>query len=279
MMLRPGGITSEQLEAVVGVGKVHLDPALALKTAPTTSTSTAASSAASSSSSSSSSSSAAKAVGAASSHSLLDDGDPSTASLAPKAPGMKYLHYAPRAPLRLVVGSDSFMQGLIDAYRAAGRKVGVLTTEEKAPAPTTISASSSSSSSSSSAADSKAAPRFVFTGDVVLSCGVRSDLGSVARRLYDVLRAFDETEVDLILSETFPATGLGLALMNRLQKAAAKNYLYQPSNSAFASAGTQELRAAVTATMASAPPLPKVAPAAAWPAAAADLEQQAKLSK
>ncbi|MBJ8051781.1 MULTISPECIES: L-threonylcarbamoyladenylate synthase [Bacillus cereus group] len=142
-ILRPGGITKEQLEAVIG--NVSLDPA------------------------------------------LKDEKE------KPKSPGMKYTHYAPKAPLSIVEGSREFIQRIVDEKKKEGFKVGVLTTEEY---------------------------QRVYRADVVLSCGVRSDLASVATKLYDVLRTFDASEVDVIFSESFPNEGIGNAIMNRLTKAA-----------------------------------------------------------
>jgi L-threonylcarbamoyladenylate synthase len=55
---------------------------------------------------------------------------------------------------------------------------------------------------------------------VVLACGSRHDLHTVASHLYDTLRKFDETDVDFIYSESFPTEGIGEAIMNRLKKAA-----------------------------------------------------------
>lgn len=140
-ILRPGGITKEQLEAVIG--NVSLDPA------------------------------------------LKDEKE------KPKSPGMKYTHYAPKAPLSIVEGSREFIQRIVDEKKKEGFKVGVLTTEEY---------------------------QHVYSADVVLSCGVRSDLASVATKLYDVLRTFDASEVDVIFSESFPNEGIGNAIMNRLTK-------------------------------------------------------------
>ncbi|WP_144466376.1 L-threonylcarbamoyladenylate synthase [Bacillus nitratireducens] len=142
-ILRPGGITKEQLEAVIG--NVSLDPA------------------------------------------LKDEKE------KPKSPGMKYTHYAPKAPLSIVEGSREFIQRIVDEKKKEGFKVGVLTTEEN---------------------------QHVYSADVVLSCGMRNDLASVATKLYDVLRTFDASEVDVIFSESFPNEGIGNAIMNRLTKAA-----------------------------------------------------------
>ncbi|AMV12522.1 MULTISPECIES: L-threonylcarbamoyladenylate synthase [Geobacillus] len=112
---------------------------------------------------------------------------------APKAPGMKYTHYAPKAPLWIVAGPPAFLQRLVDESRAEGKTVGVLTTEENWDQ---------------------------YAADVVLPCGTRQALETVASRLYDTLRRFDETNVDLIYSEAFPEEGIGAAIMNRLRKAA-----------------------------------------------------------
>ncbi|PFK46606.1 threonylcarbamoyl-AMP synthase [Bacillus cereus] len=149
-ILRPGGITKEQLEEVIGT--VSLDPA------------------------------------------LKDEKE------KPKAPGMKYTHYAPKAPLSIVEGSRDFIQQLVDKKKEEGYTVGVLTTEEY---------------------------QHVYKADVVLSCGVRSDLTSVATKLYDVLRTFDASEVDVIFSESFPNEGIGNAIMNRLTKAAGHHIIIE----------------------------------------------------
>ena len=74
-----------------------------------------------------------------------------------------------------------------------GLRVGVLTTEEKAD---------------------------VYEADVVLACGKRAELETVAAALYDTLRRFNLEKVDVIFSEVFPNEGVGNAIMNRLQKAA-----------------------------------------------------------
>ena len=143
VILRPGGVTKEQLESVVG--EVHVDAA------------------------------------------LTDEG------ARPKAPGMKYRHYAPNAPLYMVSGTTTFLQHLVEEKRHEGLRVGVLTTEENAG---------------------------VFEAEVVLACGKRAELETVATALYDTLRRFNQEKVDVIYSEVFPNTGVGYAIMNRLQKAA-----------------------------------------------------------
>ncbi|QGQ48354.1 L-threonylcarbamoyladenylate synthase [Metabacillus sediminilitoris] len=142
-ILRPGGVTKEQLESVIG--EVTIDQA------------------------------------------LLEEGH------APKSPGMKYTHYAPNAPVFVVHGGVSFLQEIIDQYQKEGKKVGVLTTEEHLP---------------------------LLHAHKVITCGTLTNLQTVAAQLYDVLRKFDEEDIDLILSESFPYDGVGEAIMNRLLKAA-----------------------------------------------------------
>jgi L-threonylcarbamoyladenylate synthase len=119
---------------------------------------------------------------------------------APKSPGMKYQHYAPNAPLFLVSGSKDFFNQLIEEKRSKGIRVGVLTTEEFAG---------------------------FYQADVVLACGMRANLESVASNLYHTLRRFNEAEVDIIFSEMFPNDGVGQAIMNRLEKAAGHQILVE----------------------------------------------------
>lgn len=120
----------------------------------------------------------------------------------PKAPGMKYRHYAPRASLTVVNGNKEAVirkiNELTDKMRAKGKKVGVIGTDETAKA---------------------------YRGDMVLSLGAREDEDVIARRLYRILREFDEREADVIYSESFETQGIGQAIMNRLLKAAGHQVL------------------------------------------------------
>lgn len=117
----------------------------------------------------------------------------------PKSPGMKYRHYAPNAPLQLIQDDDGMVDTirmLCDKYTAEGKRVGILATEEtKGYYPHSA---------------------FIYT------LGSRKNLAEVGQKLYDGLRKMDEEGVDIILSETFPETGLGIAIMNRLKKAMTK---------------------------------------------------------
>lgn len=114
---------------------------------------------------------------------------------APKAPGMKYTHYEPDAPLALIYGEAAYFQAKINDYQAQGKKVGVLASEELAGK---------------------------LSADYVKVCGSIHDLAKVAAQLYDVLRSFNREDVDVILSETFVEQAVGQAVMNRLKKAASQ---------------------------------------------------------
>lgn len=142
VILRPGGVTKEVIESIIG--PVGEDPAL---------------------------------------HNAAD---------IPKSPGMKYTHYAPDAPFVLVDGDKELIQQLVNEKRRNGLRAGVLTTEEN---------------------------KDFFAADVVVVCGQRQELETVAANLYDALRAFDDEKVDCIYGEMFPTDGIGSAIMNRLLKA------------------------------------------------------------
>ncbi|UTR16969.1 threonylcarbamoyl-AMP synthase [Salipaludibacillus sp. LMS25] len=152
-ILRPGGITKEDLEAVCG--PVLTDPALKKE----------------------------------------DD--------TPISPGMKYVHYAPNAPLTLVKGTDAFLHKTAEAANEKGLRVGLLVTEDYL-------------------LSTKVHKKVVM--------GSREDLTTIAQHLYEALRAFAEGEVDVIFSETFPEAGLGNAIMNRLKKAAGGRTITETGN-------------------------------------------------
>lgn len=117
----------------------------------------------------------------------------------PRSPGMKYTHYAPRAPLILFEGEASETAAgiteLARDYRTRGCRVGIL-----------------------AYADSW---DFSALGEIVLA-GRRDKPETVAAALYAALRRFDEMAVDVILAEGLAEQGIGLAVMNRLRKAASE---------------------------------------------------------
>ncbi|MCR5790738.1 MAG: threonylcarbamoyl-AMP synthase [Lachnospiraceae bacterium] len=119
------------------------------------------------------------------------------AGLRPKAPGMKYRHYAPFGTLRIVKGDRdaviSYIREAAQEARAAGKRVGILAcdTEDKG-----------------------------YEADLVLRIGSLSDEAEIARSLYESFRTCDDQKIDLIYSEEFMTKRLGHAIMNRLLKAA-----------------------------------------------------------
>ena len=62
-----------------------------------------------------------------------------------------------------------------------------------------------------------------YSANVVKSLGGRENLATIGKNLFRLLREFDEEKVDIIIAEGIPLKGLGLAVMNRLRKAAGFN--------------------------------------------------------
>ncbi len=111
---------------------------------------------------------------------------------APRAPGMKYMHYAPKAPL-FVISSD--IERLTEAVRTLqneGKRVAVITPNELE----------------------------VAIADWQFFVGHQLDKEAIAANLYGALRQCDLTEADTILAVETDLDGVGTAIMNRLMKAA-----------------------------------------------------------
>lgn len=158
-ILRPGYITREMLEDVIG--KVEVDPAI---------------------------------LGEA-------------AHVRPKAPGMKYTHYAPKGIMYIVEGESSnsvirCINRMVKERQMAGCKVGVLATRYNAMA---------------------------YEADEVIVIGDKKDELMISSNLYRTLREFDARGVDYIYSESFAGSSLGTAIMNRLIKAAGHRVIQAPS--------------------------------------------------
>ena len=120
----------------------------------------------------------------------------------PKAPGMRYKHYAPKGDLTIVSGEEQTVidtiKQLSEADINSGKKVGIIATEET---------------------------KGSYTTGEILVIGDREDEKSIAHNLYDCLRRFDELEVDTIYSESFETPSIGQAIMNRLLKAAGQKVI------------------------------------------------------
>lgn len=120
----------------------------------------------------------------------------------PKAPGMRYRHYAPKGDMLIVDGETEAVAREINRWvadsRKQGFKTGVIATGENADK---------------------------YEADVVKVVGGRNEETAIAASLYRILREFDDEEVDAIYSESFATDGIGQAIMNRLLKAAGHKYI------------------------------------------------------
>ena len=110
---------------------------------------------------------------------------------------MKYRHYAPKADLFIIEGSECKVREKINALvaeqTAAGHSVGVIGTDESFG---------------------------YYQGGRIKSIGSRADELTIAQHLYSILREFDDMDVSVIYSESFETPQMGQAIMNRLIKAA-----------------------------------------------------------
>lgn len=128
---------------------------------------------------------------------------PLSAEVKPKAPGMKYRHYAPKAEL-LLVEAEAILEAadkineLAAEKIAQGYRVGIICTDET---------------------------RKYYDQGFVISMGTRAREATIAHNLFAVLREYDDLQVDYIYSESFSNTELGQAIMNRLSKAAGYHIL------------------------------------------------------
>ncbi|MGQ9478908.1 MAG: L-threonylcarbamoyladenylate synthase [Thermoproteota archaeon] len=117
---------------------------------------------------------------------------------APASPGMKYRHYAPKANMVVVEGDyprvAERIVGEAQTFLGRGLRVGCLVSEETA----------------------RILPRPIL----VEVLGSRGSLDTVARRVFSSLRNLDRRNPDIIIAEGFPENGIGMAIQNRLRKAA-----------------------------------------------------------
>ena len=120
----------------------------------------------------------------------------------PKAPGMKYKHYAPNAHLKIIKGKNEktieIINEIVENYIEKGNDVAILTTNENLNK---------------------------FNNGKVISLGSENDLKEIAKNLFEALRKCDDLRVQYILCQGFEENGVGLAIMNRLNKAAGYDIL------------------------------------------------------
>lgn len=181
VILRPGVITAEELEKVLGK-KVEIDPAILQK--PHVSKDNGSEAADGPPAGASSPKSSFPPAGASSTNPSLLDAVEINGDFKPKAPGMKYKHYAPKAEMIIFSGEAEKVRLAIAAEKMErvefGQKVGVLIFDSDKPE-------------------------------------------EAAHKFFSELRAFDKSGVDVILAAALREDGVGLAVMNRMFKSAGYN--------------------------------------------------------
>ena len=215
-ILRPGAVTKRMLEAVLGgAGTVMFDPSLPISAeqeaakaqqlkpapappaGPAPAVPAAAAASAAPVEAPALAKSASRVADEAAAAALAQSRNAWAAPHAgyqPMAPGMKYTHYAPRAPLFLAMGSPAHILRVAEAEARAGRGVGLMATRETLAAVRALRAAAAPAASP--------APRLPLE----VECGSSADLNTVAVRLYDCLRRFDAADdVDVIIAESVPA--------------------------------------------------------------------------
>lgn len=145
MILRPGFVSKEMLEEVLG--EVKVDPT------------------------------------------ILD----ANSTERPKAPGMRYRHYAPKADMAIVRGEDEKVSARINEMAKEHKECTVICVDEHVKD---------------------------YPGLNIKNVGSAKDSNEIASNLYKILRECDDEGVEFILSESFSDKGIGAAVMNRLIKAA-----------------------------------------------------------
>ena len=122
---------------------------------------------------------------------------------APKAPGMKYRHYAPKGDLTVVDGDAesviAYINAQVEMMQDDNIITGVISTDANISR---------------------------YHADVCKSVGERTNEDAIARELYRTLREFDDENVEIIYAEAFDACGFGQAIMNRLLKAASHKVVH-----------------------------------------------------
>jgi len=155
-LLRPGSVTKDMIEEVIG--EINVDKAVLEK---------------------------------------LDENE------RPKAPGMKYKHYSPYADVKIVKGNiDDVVKkinGIVKENIINDIKTGIIATEQT---------------------------KNMYECDNILVIGSRTNPEEIASNLFEVLRRCDRLEISEVFVEAFDEDGVGMAVMNRLKKAAGYNIIY-----------------------------------------------------
>ncbi|WP_034600630.1 L-threonylcarbamoyladenylate synthase [Clostridiisalibacter paucivorans] len=123
--------------------------------------------------------------------------------LIPKSPGQKYKHYAPKAKMKIVQGDiykvSHKINQLVTEYVDKGLSVGIMATTET---------------------------KDRYKEGNIIVVGNRKCPETIATNLFKVLRDFDMLNVDIILAEGIEENGIGMAIMNRMNKASGGDIMY-----------------------------------------------------
>ena len=128
----------------------------------------------------------------------VNEAKPTDHKEAPRAPGMKYAHYAPDSPVYLIEASRVKLQEAVEKIHNEQKKVAIIASEAFNQ----------------------------IKADYFFSLGKENQLDDAAHLLYQALRDCDETDVDIILVPVLSKDGVGSAIMNRLEKAADSKWFY-----------------------------------------------------
>lgn len=123
--------------------------------------------------------------------------------LIPKSPGQKYRHYAPKSEMIVYIGKkENRIKEILKKAgneQALGKRVGILGFEEN---------------------------KEYFKGFITIVMGSEGDKDTIAHGLFHALRKLDQLDVDIILCEGIDEDNIGMAIMNRLEKASGGNKVY-----------------------------------------------------
>ena len=128
---------------------------------------------------------------------VVEDSSLMKDNIVPRSPGQKYRHYAPRAEMFVFTGQVEDISAKIiqmtQGYMDQGKSVGIMATDESMQ---------------------------VYKQGLVISLGSRADKETIGHNLFNTIRLFDQAQVDVILAEGIDLSDLGMAIMNRMMKAA-----------------------------------------------------------
>ena len=138
----------------------------------------------------------------------------------PRSPGMKYKHYAPDAKMVQLTGSREQIAARINLLTSRISEIPQIFTNDPGSARGEGRRQTGLIKIGVLATDELFDLLNPNDALISVSMGNSGSLGTLAGNLFDSLRKLDELNVDIILAESFPQNGLGYAIMDRLNRAA-----------------------------------------------------------